>query len=107
MDSSSFFLLATFQMAHGVLDHHHRTVHDHPEIDRAELSGSRISQTPPFLGNPKAWPVDHQRDDERGSQIAKKKQKNTGHQQAGLQKISPHGLDRAVNDFGLIGNALS
>ena len=86
-----------------VLHHHHRSVHDHSEIDRAQAHQVRADAEQAH-----AQKADQHRErndrgrDQRSPQIAEKQEQHDGHQHKALEQVLLDGVDRAVDHEGLI-----
>ena len=77
-----FLAVLLFQPMHGILHHHHRAIHDHSEIDRAQAHQVRADAEQP---HPQEADQHGERNDGRGDQsrpqIAEKQQQHDGDQQ--------------------------
>ena len=76
------------QMADDVLDHHHRAVHHHAEIQRAQRKqiGGNLLQVEANRGEQERK-RNRQRDDERAAHVAEKQEENDDHQDDALGQV--------------------
>ena len=78
-------------MANDVLDHDHRAIHDHAEIQRAqgEKIGGNLAQVEPY-GSKEQGEWNGERDDQGRPGIAEKQEQDDGHQNHPFRQVVHH-----------------
>ena len=90
-------------MADNVFDHHHRAVHDHSEIQRAErqqVCGNAL-QVEARRGEQQRK-RDGQRDDDRSADIPEKQKEDDDDQDDAFRKVVQHRVRREVHQIAAV-----
>ena len=91
------------QVPHDVLDHHHRAIHHHAEIQRAQ--GQKIGWNMPQAeadGRKQQRKRNGYRHDQRRARVAEKQKQNDDHQDDALGQIVQHGVRGELHQFAAI-----
>ena len=90
-------------MAHDVFDHHHRAIHDHAKIQRAERQKVRGNVLQVQANRRKQQRKRNcRRDNERATDIAKKQKQNDRNQNHPFGQVVKHGMGSEVNQITAI-----
>ena len=91
------------QMPNDVLDHDHRAIHDHSEIQRAqgEKVCGNLCQIQPNGGEQQSK-RNREGDDECGANVAKKKQKDDRYQNHPFAQVVQHGMSGVTKKIAAI-----
>ena len=91
------------ELAEHVFDHDHRAVDDDPEIHRTQGQQVRGNPHPAeAYERGKQGQRDHQRDDERGPQVAQEQQQHQRHQRGAFEEVGEHRSQRPVDQPGAV-----
>ena len=96
-------VLALAHVADNVLDHHHRAIHDHSEIQRAERQQVRGNALQIEARRGKQQRERHrQRDDDCPADIPEKQKENDHDQNDALREVVQHRMRRVVHQVAAV-----
>ena len=91
------------QMSHAVLDHHHRAIDDHAEVDGPQAQQAGRDAEPQHPGEGKQHRQrDRQGDDQPCAEIAEEDEQDGDDQQPALKQVLPHRVDHVVHQLGAV-----
>ena len=93
-------MLAHRQPAHGVLHHHHRAVHDQPEVHRAQAQqAGRDARLQHQVAREQHRERNGRRHHQARPQVAQEREEDRDHQQRPRQQVVFDGVDDVVHQF--------
>ncbi len=96
-------VVAVGDVPDAVLDHHHRAIDDHAEVDRPQAQQAGRDAEPQHAGEGEQHRQrNRQGDDHRRPQVAEEREQHGDDQQPALEQVVLHRVDDVVDQLGAV-----